>query len=529
MRSHAPVWLREPFLKSCDKENDKYLNCLWLMCSYFNQVDLWRPQSSEGIHPGIEVDARIPASAVASVRGELKKRSVQYRSVQLPYHILMQPDRTLSIVLLYNVVKMGAGSLALLNLLRECRRCCTFLINEVMLWIQDRTISSSPAKQFSIQLHSHHTCTAALTCPLLIQRVLTENIQDLLDHQIPSDNELLHSPRVHSYTKYHTMAEIYAWMDQMKETHKDLVTKHHLGVTYQNRTMYFLKISRKSDKPKKIIWMDCGIHAREWIAPAFCQWFVKEVLETYTANPKMDRFLQNIDFYVLPVLNIDGYIYSWTKDRLWRKSMSPCTNTTCFGTDLNRNFDAKWCSIGASRDCCSNIYCGAAPESEPESQAVASFLRRHEPDILCYLTIHSYGQLILTPYGYTNSTIGNHDEMVQVGEKAATALEQEHGTKFKVGPSSWILYYSSGSSRDWAGDLGINFSYTFELRDNGTYQFLLPDEQIQPCCEETMAAVTTIIEYINEKHFQNSAAGTAALWLGVLSSGLLNAYIPNSI
>ena len=28
---------------------------------------------------------------------------------------------------------------------------------------------------------------------------------------------------------------------------------------------------------KKAIWMDCGIHAREWIAPAFCQWFVKEV------------------------------------------------------------------------------------------------------------------------------------------------------------------------------------------------------------------------------------------------------------
>lgn len=26
-----------------------------------------------------------------------------------------------------------------------------------------------------------------------------------------------------------------------------------------------------------MVWMDCGIHAREWIAPAFCQWFVKEV------------------------------------------------------------------------------------------------------------------------------------------------------------------------------------------------------------------------------------------------------------
>lgn len=38
-----------------------------------------------------------------------------------------------------------------------------------------------------------------------------------------------------------------------------------------------LQISLPSNNPKKIIWMDCGIHAREWIAPAFCQWFVKEV------------------------------------------------------------------------------------------------------------------------------------------------------------------------------------------------------------------------------------------------------------
>ena len=38
-----------------------------------------------------------------------------------------------------------------------------------------------------------------------------------------------------------------------------------------------LQISQPSNNPKKIIWMDCGIHAREWIAPAFCQWFVKEV------------------------------------------------------------------------------------------------------------------------------------------------------------------------------------------------------------------------------------------------------------
>ncbi|GCC20615.1 hypothetical protein chiPu_0019178 [Chiloscyllium punctatum] len=255
---------------------------------------------------------------------------------------------------------------------------------------------------------------------------------------------------------------------------------------------------------------------------------IEHVLETYTADPQKDRFLQHIDFYVLPVLNIDGYIYSWTTDRLWRKSMSPCDNSSCFGTDLNRNFDSHWCSIGASRNCCSNTHCGSAPESEPETVAVATFLRDHLHDILCYLTIHSYGQLILTPYGYTNTTANNHEEMMRVGEKAADALERKHGTKFKVGPSSWILYYSSGSSRDWAGEVGIDFSYTFELRDNGTYQFLLPEDQIQPTCEETMAAVTTIIEHVHNKHFPNSSPTIVALWSGVLTPYLLSLYFVNS-
>ncbi|XP_067842976.1 carboxypeptidase O-like [Heptranchias perlo] len=400
------------------------------------RIDLWSPQFPEGIQPHGEVHARVPASALGTVKGELKERALQYN-------------------------------------------------------------------------------------------VLTQNIQDLLDSRIQSDDKQPINSRAHSYIKYHPMEEIYYWMEQMKENYKELVTQHQLGITYQKRPMYYLKISRKSDKPKKIIWMDCGIHAREWIAPAFCQWFVKEVLETYTADPKTDRFLQNIDFYILPVLNIDGYIYSWTTDRLWRKSMSPCENSTCFGTDLNRNFGAKWCSVGASRNCCSIIHCGSAPESEPETKAVADFLRSHLPDILCYLTIHSYGQLILTPYGYTNTTVSNHEEMMKVGEKAAVALEQKHGTKFKVGPSSWILYYSSGSSRDWAGDLGIEFSYTFELRDNGTYQFILPEDQIQATCEETMAAVTTIIEHIDDKHFRNSAPTIVALWSGLLTSCLLNMYFAN--
>ncbi|XP_054113803.1 carboxypeptidase O isoform X2 [Callithrix jacchus] len=310
-------------------------------------------------------------------------------------------------------------------------------------------------------------------------------------------------------------------MREISEKYKEVVTQHFLGVTYETHSMYYLKISQLSGNPKKIIWMDCGIHAREWIAPAFCQWFVKEILQNYKDNSRIHKFLRNLDFYILPVLNIDGYIYTWTTDRLWRKSRSPHNNGTCFGTDLNRNFNASWCSIGASRNCQDETFCGTGPLSEPETKAVASFVESKKEDILCFLTIHSYGQLILTPYGYTKNKSSNHPEMIQVGQKAANALKAKYGTNYRVGSSADILYSSSGSSRDWARDIGIPFSYTFELRDTGTHGFVLPEDQIQPTCDETMEAVLSVLDDVYAKHWPSDSGGRvtpATVLLGLLMS-----------
>ncbi|NXP68383.1 CBPO Carboxypeptidase, partial [Chloropsis cyanopogon] len=322
---------------------------------------------------------------------------------------------------------------------------------------------------------------------MISYRVLIPDVQKLVDQSMPRERS---SHRQVSgdyvYTEYHPMEEIYQWMTQIQKNNSELVTQHFLGKTFENRTMYYLQISQPSNKPKKIIWMDCGIHAREWISPAFCQWFVKEILQNYKTDPKISRFLQNLDLCVLPVLNIDGYIYSWEEDRLWRKNRSPYENGTCYGTDLNRNFNSSWGSAGVSFNCSSDVFCGSGPESEPETRAVAQFIKSRKSDILCYLTIHSYGQLILTPYGSTTKPPNNYEELMQVAKEAAAALTGKYGTSYRVGSTALILYNNSGSSRDWAHTIGIPLSYTFELRDTGAHGFVLPANQIQPTCEETM-------------------------------------------
>ncbi|KTG43967.1 hypothetical protein cypCar_00041222 [Cyprinus carpio] len=249
------------------------------------------------------------------------------------------------------------------------------------------------------------------------------------------------------------------------------------------------EIGFKSTTPKKAVWMDCGIHAREWIAPAFCQHFVKEILGSYKTDSNVNMLFKNLDFYITPVLNMDGYIYSW-RDK----------TSICFCALV----------VGISRDCCSDIYNGPTALSEPEAKAVTDFLGAHQNEVLCYLTIHSYGQLILIPYGHPNISAPNYEELMEVGLAAAKAIKAVHGTSYKVGTAPDILYANSGTSRDFARLIGIPYSFTFELRDKGNYGFILPEDQIQPACEEAYQGAMSIVNYVHDKNFK-SAATTATL------------------
>uniref|UniRef100_A0A667Z2X4 Carboxypeptidase O-like n=1 Tax=Myripristis murdjan TaxID=586833 RepID=A0A667Z2X4_9TELE len=320
--------------------------------------------------------------------------------------------------------------------------------------------------------------------------------------------ERLESKRNYNYTKYHPMEEIYKWMEDVERGNPELVSSSVYGLTFEERNITLLKLGLENPegREKKAIWMDCGIHAREWIAPAFCQWFVKEILQSYKTNEKLTEMLQNLDMYVTPVVNVDGYMFTWTNEsnRLWRKSRSlPPSDCGCRGVDLNRNFNANWGTVGVSYNCCDNTYCGTSPVSEPEAKAVTDFVGSRLNQILCFLTIHSSGQLILLPYGHPEISAPNYDELVAVGKEAAAEMKKVHGMDYTVGTSPQVLYKNSGSSRDWARLVGIPFSYTFELRDKGEFGHLLPEDQIQPACEEAYAGALSIITFVHDKAFNN--------------------------
>ncbi|XP_033990619.1 carboxypeptidase O-like isoform X2 [Trematomus bernacchii] len=312
------------------------------------------------------------------------------------------------------------------------------------------------------------------------------------------------------------MDEIYKWMEDVERENPELVSSAVYGRTFEGNNITLLKfgLQNPEGKEKKVIWMDCGIHAREWIAPAFCQWFVKEIVTSYKINKKLEQMLQNLDVYVTPVINVDGYMYTWVNstNRRWRKSRStPPSGSSCFGVDLNRNFNANWGTVGVSFDSCVNTYCGKEAGSEPEATAVMDFVGKMVSQTLCFLTIHSAGQLILLPYGHPQISAPNYDELVSVGKAAAAEMKKLHGMGYTVGTSPQILYPNSGSSRDWARLVGIPFSYTFELRDKGEFSHLLPEDQIKPACEEAYAGALSIITYVHDKTFNSGAIPSAAV------------------
>jgi len=56
-----------------------------------------------------------------------------------------------------------------------------------------------------------------------------------------------------------------------------------------------------------------------------------------------------------------------------------------------------------------------------------------------------------------------------------------------------------GGSDDWAYNLGIKYSFTFELQDRGQYGFLLPTSLISKACNEALIAVKKIALKVLEK------------------------------
>ncbi|KAG8515671.1 Carboxypeptidase A1, partial [Galemys pyrenaicus] len=327
--------------------------------------------------------------------------------------------------------------------------------------------------------------------------IMIEDVQSLLDEeqeQMFAFQGRARSTNTFNYAIYHTLDEIYEFMDMLVAENPQLVSKLQIGNTYEGRPIYVLKFSTGGNK-RPAIWIDTGIHSREWVTQASGTWFAKKITEDYGQDPKITAILSNMDIFLEIVTNPDGFAFTHSTNRLWRKTRSRTAGSSCIGVDPNRNWDAAFGMPGASGNPCTETYRGKYANSETEVKSIVDFVKDHG-NIKGFISIHSYSQLLLYPYGYTNTPNPDQQELDQLAKEAVTALSSLHGTKYTYGSIYTTIYQASGNTIDWTYSQGIKYSYTFELRDTGRYGFLLPASQIIPTAQETWLALVTIMDHV---------------------------------
>ncbi|XP_044540798.1 carboxypeptidase A5-like, partial [Gracilinanus agilis] len=171
--------------------------------------------------------------------------------------------------------------------------------------------------------------------------IMIEDVQVLLDEERKGMSASQRTERSTSgfrYNSYHTIQEIYTWMDNFVAEHSDLVSKIMIGQTFEKRSIFVLKFST-GNKTRPAVWIDTGIHAREWITQATGVWTAMKIAMDYGEEPVLTEVLNHMDIFLEVITNPDGFAYTQNMNRLWRKNRASNSNSTCKGVDPNRNWE----------------------------------------------------------------------------------------------------------------------------------------------------------------------------------------------
>jgi murein tripeptide amidase MpaA len=295
------------------------------------------------------------------------------------------------------------------------------------------------------------------------------------------------SPGQYELDKYISYAEIEAWL--ASNCNDDQCNLVNIGPTFEGRAMWVAQLGDDQDKP--VIFLECGIHAREWISPAVCRNIINRLIDI--DNPETAAMRNNYNWHILVSSNPDGYEFTRSSDRMWRKTRSVNADSSCLGCDPNRNFDYEWGGAGTSNNPCSDLYRGPNEFSESETANIRDYVSGTigAERFRAYYSVHSYGQWVLIPWSYARNVYPeDFDAMLRVADDAAAAIFANSGLTYVTGQSANLLGATAGCSDDWAkGSMGIKFAYTLELRDTGTFGFALPDTEIIPNFEEIWDAL----------------------------------------
>ncbi|RKP25644.1 hypothetical protein SYNPS1DRAFT_2973, partial [Syncephalis pseudoplumigaleata] len=302
------------------------------------------------------------------------------------------------------------------------------------------------------------------------------------------------------FKSYQGFEELAALCTELADVFPRWVERIRIGLSHEGRELFGVRIharrsnstveQRRKSKRREIV-IAAGAHGREWISTAVASYLAYALATGYAINPHIASLVDRFEFTILPLLNPDGYMYARDVDRMWRKNRQPIANSSCVGTDDHWNADGQ-----ASYPCSEN-YPGSEPFSAPETRQLADYLKERDQAI-AFIDLHAYSQLWMLPFSAQCRQIPrNKENMLEMALGAVESIRRVNGTRFEVGSVCNIMYRQSGTAIDWIHrHAHALFSFWIELRDTGTYGFMLPPEYILPSGEEMLAGVLHVGDFI---------------------------------
>ena len=274
--------------------------------------------------------------------------------------------------------------------------------------------------------------------------------------------------------------------DQMYEAAREnprIAKLVRIGRTIQGREILALKLTHNArwtrDGKRPAVLHSSTQHAREWIACEVNRRLMFHYIDGWRSGDRsIRRLLQKNELWFVLVANPDGYQYTFTNERLWRKNLRDNNGdgqtTVGDGVDPNRNWPAhfKYDEEGSSKIPSSDTYRGPAADSEAETQALKGLLDR--VDFEFHINWHSAGQWLLYPEGWQIGTATADDPIYFA---LSGNLDEPAIPEFHPGLSSDVLYVTNGETTDYAHAERGALAWTPELSEGcDGCGFVFPDD-----------------------------------------------------
>jgi murein tripeptide amidase MpaA len=270
------------------------------------------------------------------------------------------------------------------------------------------------------------------------------------------------------FADYHDYAEMVSELQTLAATYPDITHLQSIGQSHEGRKLWILRITDRPDETEageKGILIYSGTHAREHLSVEQSLFLANDLLQNYGVEGEATNLIDNRDIWILPNLNPDGSEYDINQWHLqppyWRKNRRDNLDGN-WGVDLNRNFGYRWgCCGGSSSYTGSSTYRGPSSFSEPESQALRDFVIAH-PHLTVGFTLHTYGELILYPYGYTYSDLppDMDPDDLRIFRAMSSGIARLNGYHAQQASN---LYVVDGEHTDWFYGERHIYALTWEL------------------------------------------------------------------